>query len=296
MTDTIVIVGGGPAGITAAIQLKRLGRSVILVESGRLGGMLWEANLVENYPGFPKGIQGPRLARLMERHVKELGIEVIQHHVAKAGYSAGRFALKLSNGQTTLGTILVLATGTVPGTWEMPRISGDVDQMIHREITPLLSLDGKQIAVIGSGDAAFDYALNLSQNNTVQLGTRTEGEKSLQLLRDRVEESNSITWNKGAYLGKIERLEEKLRLTWMDTGGTWTTDVDALVAAVGRVANNRLYEGLSAELRERLLEEGKLHLIGDVVNGVERQTAIAVGDGMNVAMKIERQLTRERVE
>lgn len=296
MIEDVIVVGGGPAGSAAALQLVRLGHHVTLVESGRIGGMLWEADLIENYPGFPDGISGSRLAGLLEQHLRELKVDLVPHHVAKAAFTAGKYALKLSNGQTLLGTVLVLATGTVPGNWEMPPLSGEVDPYIFREISSISNRSGMLVAVVGGGDTAFSYALSLARNNTVHLYTRSEGEGSAGYLRARVGEHPSIHWHTGAYLGKIEGLADQLRLSWIGSSGTWTSDVDALVPAVGRVENDRLYRGFSESLRERLLTEGRLHMIGDVVHGQSRQAAISVGDGMRAAMEIDRLLTREKVD
>ena len=293
MSTQVMIIGGGPAGISAAIQLTRLGRSVLLFESGRLGGMLHEANLVENYPGFPKGVAGPRLAKLMIRHLEAQEVEVVHDHVAKLVVNRKQIKVKTSNGHEYQAPILVLATGTIPGPWEMPRIVGNVNHLIYRDVATLSDQKGRTFAVIGSGDAAFDYAMNLSRNNHVILCSRTNGEKSLLLLRKRVERNESIEWHKRAYLGKIEQVDEQLRLSWIDPSGTWTSDVDGLVAAVGRIENNRLLESIPEERRESVLEEGRLLLIGDVVNGRQRQTAIAVGDGMRAAMQIDHLIGKE---
>jgi thioredoxin reductase (NADPH) len=74
--EEVAIVGAGPAGMTAAIQLKRYGIPFVLLEKERIGGLLWNANLVENYPGFPAGVSGPKLVGLIEKQMERVGVEV----------------------------------------------------------------------------------------------------------------------------------------------------------------------------------------------------------------------------
>ncbi len=71
--EEVIIIGAGPAGMTAAIQLKRYGIPFVLLEKERVGGLLWNANLVENYPGFPAGVSGPRLVGLIEKQMERIG-------------------------------------------------------------------------------------------------------------------------------------------------------------------------------------------------------------------------------
>ena len=90
----IVIIGAGPAGIAAAIQLKRTGIDFQILEKDRIGGLLWHANFVENYPGFPSGVSGPDLVKCFKLHLKQLNIEVQKTDVKKVKYLNKEFFLR----------------------------------------------------------------------------------------------------------------------------------------------------------------------------------------------------------
>src|SRR3990172_4711953 len=92
--DEVLIIGAGPAGIAAAIQLKRYGIPFVLLEKERVGGLLWNANLVENYPGFPAGVSGPKLVRLIEKQMERLGVVVAEDVVEKLRRNATAFHVK----------------------------------------------------------------------------------------------------------------------------------------------------------------------------------------------------------
>ena len=87
----IIIIGGGPGGITAAIQLKRYRLEPLLLERRELGGLLWNANLVENYPGFPNGVTGEKLIRLMRKQIERIGVNMAHEEVVKVDWEGERF-------------------------------------------------------------------------------------------------------------------------------------------------------------------------------------------------------------
>lgn len=154
----VVIIGAGPAGITAAIQLKRYGVPFALLEKGRVGGLLWNANLVENYPGFPNGISGPELVALLVQHMARLAVEVTCGEVVALDYD--EFGLLVSTQNSTYRPrCVVVATGTQPRPFSLP-ISPNARGRVVRDVVPLLNVEGKHVAIIGAGDAAFDHALN----------------------------------------------------------------------------------------------------------------------------------------
>jgi thioredoxin reductase (NADPH) len=93
----IIIIGGGPAGITAAIQLQRYGCEPLLLEKRELGGLLWNANLVENYPGFPNGVRGEKLIGLMQKQAERLGVQVKREEVLKVKMKGWEFLVETEN-------------------------------------------------------------------------------------------------------------------------------------------------------------------------------------------------------
>ena len=106
-----IIIGGGPAGITAAIQLKRCGLEPMLLERRELGGLVWNADLVENYPGFPNGIRGEKLIALLKRQVERIGVDVKREEVTQVDWRDGQFLVTTRVSQRS-AEYLIVASGT----------------------------------------------------------------------------------------------------------------------------------------------------------------------------------------
>jgi thioredoxin reductase (NADPH) len=179
--NPVNIIGGGPAGLAAALQLTRYEIPTLLFEHDRLGGLLWNANLVENYPGFPEGITGPALVKIMIDQAVSGRVKIIQQEVLNLSFNGDHFQVMTSN-RVYLSHSIVIATGTKPKTLRDLTIPEALHQKVYYEIYPLLSLVGKQIMIVGGGDAAFDYALNLGKENYVIIVNRSTQVKCLPLL------------------------------------------------------------------------------------------------------------------
>src|SRR4030042_3304639 len=109
----VVIIGAGPAGISAALQLKRYGIDTALLERGDTGGLLRNANLVENYPAFPQGISGAELVQRLVEHLQCAAVKVTRAEVRAVSYQAGIFQISTTTGDFQ-ASVLVIATGTKP--------------------------------------------------------------------------------------------------------------------------------------------------------------------------------------
>lgn len=308
----VIVVGAGPAGISASIQLRRYGRDVALFEGAVPGGLLRNAWLVENYPGFPGGIRGADLAALFRRQLEESGVPVINERVESLEYrgleGGGRFTAR-SRSALREAPIALVASGTVPLSPRGISIGEGARERVFHEVVEARGIEGKRFAVIGGGDAAFDYALTLAENNDVIIITRGSEPRCLGLLAERCDGNPSIARLCGVEVKGIAANEEALELECAgvaeetesrgDSDGTFPAgtrvnlEADYVVIAAGRFPN---LDFIGRDLHghfDSLQERGLLYLAGDVCNGIYRQAAISAGDGLRAAMRIERKLRGE---
>lgn len=286
-SDT-AIIGAGPAGISAALQLARYEIYPFVYEADTPGGLLYNAGTVENYPGFPKGIEGPELAALFAAGLAASEAEVCPEEVLSVDHAAGVFRVRAETDADF--SKLIIATGTRPVPLDSVEFdSPETEAGIDYGIGGIRNIAGRSVAVIGAGDAAFDYALTLSKKNDIVIMQRGEKPRCNAALERRVAGSERITVLENASVEKISRGENgrfALALCGSGCGAHNRMTADHVIAAVGRVPREiALLSGLTGMIDE-LADEGKLRFAGDVMNGMYRQTAIAVGDGVRAAMEI----------
>ena len=288
--EQVIIVGAGPAGLATAIQLKRYRIQPLLFERAQAGGLLWNANLVENYPGFPLGISGPDLVSLFVRQAQHLRIDVTYEEVIELAYDQEMFQVRSAQKKYT-SRLVVIATGTKPLRFADLSIPMDIAERVFYEVKDLLQAESKHIVIVGSGDAAFDYALNLCKKNQVIILNRSEKPKCLPLLWERVQKVSKITYRKLTEVCSLKKdAMDGILVDCQSPAGELQFHADYIVGAVGREAQlGCLSEAFRSQARA-LEEQGILYMIGDVKNGIFRQTSIAVGEGVLAAMKIYRHL------
>lgn len=270
-----VIVGAGPAGIAAAIQLRRYGIEPVLLEKDSVGGLLWNAHLVENYPGSPEGISGPDLVRLFEQHLSAAHVEVIKREVTALDHEDGSFIVETTQGSIRARTVIV-ASGTRAVKMDDLALPEGVADRVFSEVYPLRDTVDATVAIVGAGDAAFDYALNLAARNDVVILNRGTIRSCLPLLYERVSSSPRITYREETRLTDVA-IDPKGGLL-LTCGGEPPMRADYLLIAIGRQPDD-------GYISDRLCVDG-LFFAGDVRNGTFRQTAIAVGQGVLAAMRV----------
>ena len=283
---SVIIIGGGPAGMITAIQLKRYGIEPVLFEQKRLGGLLWNANLVENYPGFPGGIPGPELAGRIIEQYRLQGLEPIEESVTQIDFDGENFLISTAN-DITSAEVVVIATGTKPNRFPATFASPETLNLLHYEVADLANIWQSRIAIIGAGDAAFDYALNLSnRDNQVMILNRGAEIRSLPLLVTRALHDPNIIYHPNTTVKSVQSQGDGLLIEIVDGNGQKAYKVDVLLGAIGRTASRPDFTSRLNAQETNLMNDRRLHLIGDVQNGIYRQTAIAVGDGLRKAMEI----------
>ncbi len=316
----VTIIGAGPAGVAAAVQLKREGFNPFLLEQDRVGGLLWNANLIENYPGFPQGIPGKKLADLLSEHLNQLYIKVNRLRVKHLSWEKGVFELRTDQGNSSevrfRSKAVIVATGTIPRRISLEGEKENSGKKLFYEVKGLPATAGKRITIIGSGDVAFDYALSLvspkrafSQRRgreyscKINLLLRGNTPNCLPVLSERVKSSDKIKLWTQATPQRIRRNGDEMILECRsaDSRGEFTICSDYILVAIGRVPNIQYF----SEALRGLYSEGDfsktigqekvpgLWLAGDVVSGDYRQAGIAVGEGLSVGMRAARYLKEE---
>ncbi len=253
-TENVVIVGAGPAGLAAAQQLKLYGIDPLVYECDEPGGLLLNACSVINYPGASKGISGKELIKQFPLPERIVISEVTDVSRKERHY-------QIHSGDGVLNTLsVIIASGTKPRKISIPGVTGD---RIHYCVKKLAGSSGGLVAVIGGGDAALDYAVSLSSGYTVNIYARGDFSKAVPHLLERV------------------RLTRKIAL-YPESLPKNSFSEDIIVAAVGRHARVNF---ISEKLLSSPPVDGSFHMCGDCGNGIYRQTAIAVGNGVEAAMK-----------
>ncbi len=309
----VIVVGAGPAGISASIQLGRYGREVVLFEGAVPGGLLRNARLVENYPGFPGGIRGEDLADLFVRQLAGAGVAVINERVESLEYrekrGGGCFVAETGRTSRAAG-LAVIASGTVPLPPADISIAEDARERIFFEVARSSGITGKRFAVMGGGDAAFDYALTLADENDVVIITRSETPRCLDLLVERCDRNSRIARLCGVSVERIVSKNGALELECAGSGECGGSgkegrgggagakariETDYLMIAAGRRPDLDFLAPSVGENIDSLSAGGILYLAGDVCNGIFRQAAISAGDGLRAAMRIEKFMRGEKV-
>lgn len=278
----IAVIGAGPAGIAAAIQLARAGHEVSVYEQSRIGGNLWNAGFVENYPGFPGGITGRNLADLMESQFYEHEFTVRTASVSEirkidAGY------LVVSEKEETFDGIII-CTGTVPrkagfpGEEELARAG-----LLHYGISRLKNLpESGDALVIGGGESSMDMALSLAEMGLRTVLLHRSELRGIRNLLDEIAAEDYISLLQGNVLGARQH-GEKAVIQVETAGGKEEKPFDLVLVAVGRERNLPKLTGIDAE------NSPGFRIAGDARHGGLGQTAMAVGDGVRAAMEVGRE-------
>lgn len=264
------IVGAGIGGIATAVQLARYGIESVVFEKERIGGLIRNAYSVENTMLFPDGIKGEKVVEILEEYVKKYGLRVIYEEVRKIRKLNGAFEVETPKG-TYRFKYLVVATGTRPKRLPFEGVVYHVAEIPRRHY--------ERVLIIGGGDVAFDYALTMSEMASEVIILMRSEPKALPYLQELVKRRSNVKILMGQ-VWEIRRKngEEKL----LAATSTGNFEVSLVLGAIGRAPNIELVEGL---------KDGNLFLVGDVKNGIYRQTALAIADGIRTAMTIWR---RER--
>jgi thioredoxin reductase len=192
-----------------------------------------------------------------------------------------------TNNEIYHSKIVIVASGTKARKFTYFVIPDEIAGMVFYEVFPLLNKRDKKIIIVGAGDAAFDYALNLSKHNRITILNRTNRIKCLPLLWERAQDNENIKYASESSIFQVSyALQGGIMVEYKRIGGTFSLHADYLIGAIGRKPQLEFLSSQVQHHQTELQSQGLLYFIGDVKNEIYRQTSIAVGDGVKAAMQI----------
>ncbi|MCR4441407.1 MAG: thioredoxin-disulfide reductase [Peptococcaceae bacterium] len=291
----LVIVGGGPAGLTSGLYASRGGLKALLLERMGTGGQAAMTHLIENYPGFPKGIGGAELADLMTEQAKKFGLELEYAEVTGIDKTVDYFLVKTAGNAAYPAKAVIIAAGARPKKLGVP---GE-DKLAGAGVSYCATCDGaffkdRDVVVVGGGNTALEDALYLTRfAGRVTVVHRRDSLRAAKILQERAFQNPRIEFEWDSVVRRItgERLVEGVVLSNVKTGEEKTIPASGVFVAVGHLPNSDFVRGLAA------LDEGGYVLVnqrmetncpgvfaaGDICQKGFRQVITAAADGAAAA-------------
>jgi thioredoxin reductase (NADPH) len=298
----VIIIGSGPAGFTAATYAGRANLKPLVYAGLEWGGQLQSTTEVENYPGFPDGIQGPELMELFRKQAERFGAEVVSEDATKVDFSERPFKVWSSDDLQTAKAVII-TTGAAYRHLDIP---GEVEYAGHG-VSYCATCDGfffrdKEIVVIGGGDSAMEEAIFLTRfGKNVKVVHRRDELRASKIMQDRAFENDKIefVWDTipTEAVGENGKLTH-VRLENVKTGDVSSRPADGLFIAIGHDPQTKLFEGqidlddagyIQVHDGSRTSVEG-VFAGGDCVDHTYRQAVTAAGMGCMAAIDAERWL------
>jgi thioredoxin reductase (NADPH) len=307
-TRDTVILGSGCSGLTAAIYAARANLKPLVLEGHEPGGQLSITTLVENFPGWPEGIQGPELIENMKKQAVRFGTELRMSHLHSIDLSKRPFALNVGK-ETIYTRTLIIASGASARWLNLP----SEQALIGHGVTSCATCDGffssgKEIAVIGGGDSAMEEALFLTRFATkVTVINRSENFRASKIMLDRAMAHPQIKFVTSTTVEEVLGAEDKdvkgLRLKNRISGEEYTLPVSFMFLAIGHIPNAKAFQGmLDLDPDGYILTKNNVYttLNGEIIPGVfacgdiqdrrYRQAITAAGSGCMAALEVEKYL------
>ncbi len=298
----VIVLGGGPAGLTAAIYATRAGLDPLVIEGSEAGGQLMLTTDVENYPGFADPILGPDLMAAMRAQAQRIGTEFVTEDATAVNLSTRPFKVTTHSGETYETRALIIATGAKPKLLGLP---GE-QRLMGRGVSTCATCDGfffrgSNVMVVGGGDTAMEEALYLSKlAKSVTVVHRRDKLRASKIMQERALQNGKISflWNtKVADIvgdGKVSGV----KLQDLKTHTTTQRPVDGVFVAIGHTPNTDLFKGqLDMDANGYILRRGRsmtnvegVFVAGDVHDHTYRQAVTAAGYGSEAAIDAERWL------
>ncbi|BAF59598.1 MAG: thioredoxin-disulfide reductase [Pelotomaculum sp.] len=297
----LVIIGGGPAGLSAGLYGSRAKLDTVLLERGIPGGLVISTDQVENYPGFPEGIGGFELMQKMEEQARRFGLEIVSVNVESIRVDGKGFCVKTEDGELLAGAVII-ATGAQP---QLLGVKGE-EQYTGRGVSYCATCDGaffrgKKVAVIGGGDAAVQEAIFLTKfAEKVFIIHRRNELRATRAVQEKAFGNPKIEFVWDAVVSEISGsdLVESVTVKNVKNGEERDLQVDGVFIYVGQKPNSDLVRDI-VSLDEKgyiitdenmMTSQPGLYAAGDVRRKLLRQVVTAVADGAVAAVAAEKYL------
>lgn len=301
-SNKVVIIGSGPAGLTAAIYCARANLNPIVFEGFQAGGQLTMTTDVENFPGFPDGVMGPNLMDLLRAQAQKFGAICVTKQIDKVNFESRPFKLE-SEGEVIEADSVIISTGASA---KLLNIKGE-NEFIGKGLSTCATCDGffykdKNIHVIGGGDSAMEEAIFLTKfASKVTIVHRRDSLRASKIMANRAINNTKIDfiWNASPieFIGSDEKGLNQFKYEDTQTGKEVTIDTDGIFVAIGHNPNTALFNGvLDMDANGYLVTDAKssrtnidgVFASGDVQDSVYRQAITAAGSGCMAAIDAER--------
>ncbi|MBU1032729.1 MAG: thioredoxin-disulfide reductase [Patescibacteria group bacterium] len=307
MSHKLIIIGSGPAGWTAAIYAARAELQPIVFEGEQPGGQLITTTEVENFPGFPEGIQGPELMEKMKEQAKRFNTEIISESVETVDFSSRPFKV-VSKGKTYECESVIIATGATARRLGLE----SEEKLIGHGVSYCATCDGfffknKNVVVIGGGDGAMEEATFLTRfANKVTIVHRKDAFTASKIMQERVKKNPKIDiiWNSEVIeiLGVDQNKVTGIKVKDTKTNVESEIQTDGVFAAIGHVPNTKIFKD-QIDINEKGYivtqpDSTKTNIecvfaAGDVQDWKWRQAVSAAGSGCIAAIEAERALSEQ---
>ncbi|MCU0367197.1 MAG: thioredoxin-disulfide reductase [Cyclobacteriaceae bacterium] len=309
-TQKVLIIGSGPAGYTAAIYAARAGLTPVLYTGGQPGGQLTTTNDVENFPGYPEGINGPQMMMDLQKQAERFGTKVNFGLVTSVDFSTYPFKVVVDENDTIQAESIIIATGASAKYLGIP----SEETYANRGVSACAVCDGyfyrgKEVAVVGAGDSAAEEATYLSKLCTkVHLIVRREEMRASKIMQQRVLNTPNIEihWNTETdeILGDDNGVNA-VRVKNNKTGEMKVISVQGFFLAIGHKPNTDIFKGqldmdeagyLKVQPGSTKTNIEGVFAVGDVADRVYRQAITAAGSGCMGALDAEKFLAAKEME
>ena len=304
MDRHVIIIGSGPAGLTAALYAGRANLNPLLIEGLEAGGQLMLTTMVENWPGFRDGIMGPDLMTEMRAQATRFGTEMIQGNVTRVDLSRRPFTVALGDGRTYTAEALIIATGASARWLDI----GSDRKLSGHGVSTCATCDGyffrgKPIAVVGGGDSAMEEAIYLTKfASKVTVIHRRDALRASKIMQDKALANPKIEFLWNSEVVDVEDMSRgevtALIVRNVKTSEKHSLPVDGLFIAIGHTPNTSLFQGqlalddngyIATHDGTRTSVPG-VFAAGDVQDQIYRQAVTAAGSGCMAAIDAERYL------